>query len=169
MKIILAYSGGLDTSVLLKWLQEKYQSDLIAVYIDLGQKEDKPAIKRKALKFGAQKAIFLDVRKEFISDYFFPALRAGARYEDLYLMGTSLARPLIAKKLAEVAKKEKAEYIAHGATGKGNDQVRFELSLAALAPSLKIIAPWREWSFQGRADLIAYAKKHGIPVPVTAS
>lgn len=169
MKIILAYSGGLDTSVLLKWLQEEYKADLVAVYIDLGQKEDKPAIKQKAVKVGAKKTIFVDAKKEFITDYFFPALRAGARYEDVYLMGTSLARPLIAKKLAEVAKKEKAEFIAHGATGKGNDQVRFEISLAILAPHLKIIAPWREWKFQGRADLIAYAKKHNIPVPVTAA
>jgi len=169
LKIILAYSGGLDTSVLLKWLQEKYHGELIAVYVDLGQKEDKPAIRRKAVRVGAKKTIFVDAKKEFIADYFFPALRAGARYEDVYLMGTSLARPLIAAKLAEVAKKEKAEYIAHGATGKGNDQVRFEISLAALAPELKVIAPWREWSFQGRADLVAYAKRHNIPVPVTAA
>lgn len=169
MKIILAYSGGLDTSVLLKWLQEQYRAELIAVYIDLGQKEDKPAIKQKAIRVGAKKTYFVDAQKEFIKDYFFPALRAGARYEDIYLMGTSLARPLIAKKLVEVAKKEKAEYIAHGATGKGNDQVRFEVSIAALAPQLKVIAPWREWKFQGRADLVAYAKKHNIPVPVTAS
>ncbi len=169
MKIILAYSGGLDTSVLLKWLQEEYAADLIAVYVDLGQKEDKVAIRQKAVRVGAKKVYFIDADEELIRDYFFPALRAGARYEDLYLMGTSLARPLIAKKLAEIAKKEKAGYIAHGATGKGNDQVRFELSLAALAPALKVIAPWRTWDFQGRADLIAYAKKHKIPVPVTAA
>lgn len=168
MKIVLAYSGGLDTSVLLKWLQEEYSAELIAVYVDLGQKEDKGLIKRKALRVGAKKAIFVDAKEEFIRDYFFPALRAGARYEDIYLMGTSLARPLIAKKLAEVAKQEKALYVAHGATGKGNDQVRFEISLAALAPDLKVIAPWRIWDFQGRADLIAYAKKHQIPVPVSA-
>ena len=168
MKIVLAYSGGLDTSVLLKWLQERYQAELIAVYVDLGQKEDKKAIRNKALKLGAKKAYFIDAGREFITDYFFPALRAGARYEDIYLMGTSLARPLIAKKLAEVAKKENAEYVAHGATGKGNDQVRFELSLAWLAPELKVIAPWREWKFQGRNDLIQYAKKHKIPVPVTS-
>jgi len=168
MKIVLAYSGGLDTSVLLKWLQEEYNAELIAVYVDLGQKEDKRAIKHKALRVGAKKCIFIDAREEFIKDYFFPALRAGARYEDIYLMGTSLARPLIAKKLAEVAKKEKAQHIAHGATGKGNDQVRFEISLAALAPALKVIAPWRSWNFQGRADLVAYAKRHNIPVPVTA-
>lgn len=169
MKIVLAYSGGLDTSVLLKWLQENYQAELVAVYVDLGQKEDKAAIKRKAIRVGARKTYFVDARREFIAEYFFPALRAGARYEDVYLMGTSLARPLIAKKLAEVARREKAEYIAHGATGKGNDQVRFEISLAALAPALKVIAPWREWKFQGRADLLAYAKKHKIPVPVTAA
>jgi argininosuccinate synthase len=169
LKIILAYSGGLDTSVLLKWLQEQYDAELIAVYIDLGQKEDKAAIKQKAIRVGAKKTYFVDARKEFIRDYFFPALRAGARYEDIYLMGTSLARPLIAKKLVEVAKKENAQYIAHGATGKGNDQVRFEVSIAALAPHLKVIAPWREWKFQGRADLLAYAKRHNIPVPVTAS
>jgi argininosuccinate synthase len=169
MKIVLAYSGGLDTSVLLKWLLEEYKCEMIAVYVDLGQQEDKVAIKQKALKFGAKKALFIDAQQEFISDYFYPALRAGARYEDIYLLGTSLARPLIAKKLAEVALKEKATHIAHGATGKGNDQVRFELGLAAVAPHLKVIAPWRSWDFQGRADLIAYAKKHGIPVPVTAS
>jgi len=168
VKIVLAYSGGLDTSVLLKWLQERYQAELIAVYVDLGQKEDKKAIRNKALKLGAKKAHFVDARREFTTDYFFPALRADARYEDIYLMGTSLARPLIAKKLAEVAKKENAEYVAHGATGKGNDQVRFELSLAWLAPELKVIAPWREWEFQGRNDLVQYAKKHKIPVPVTA-
>jgi len=168
MKIVLAYSGGLDTSVLLKWLQEEYEAELIAVYVDLGQKEDKKAIKGKAIRVGAKKTYFVDARQEFIRDYFFPALRAGARYEDIYLMGTSLARPLIAKKLAEVAKKEKALYVAHGATGKGNDQVRFEVSLAALAPHLKVIAPWRIWDFQGRADLVAYARKHKIPVPVTA-
>jgi len=169
MKIILAYSGGLDTSVLLKWLQDEYAADLVAVYVDLGQKEDQKAIRQKAVRVGATKTCFIDAREELIRDYFFPALRAGARYEDLYLMGTSLARPLIAKHLAEAAKKEKAEYIAHGATGKGNDQVRFEISLAALAPHLKVIAPWRIWDFQGRADLVAYAKKHKIPVPVTAS
>jgi len=168
VKIVLAYSGGLDTSVLLKWLQERYQAELIAVYVDLGQKEDKKAIRNKALKLGAKKAHFVDARREFTTDYFFPALRADARYEDIYLMGTSLARPLIAKKLAEVAKKENAEYVAHGATGKGNDQVRFELSLAWLAPELKVIAPWREWEFQGRNDLVQYAKKHKISVPVTA-
>ena len=167
MKIVLAYSGGLDTSVLLKWLQEKYNAELIAVYVDMGQKEDKKAIREKAIKVGAKKTYFIDAREELIREFFFPALRAGARYEDIYLMGTSLARPLIARYLADVAKKEKATYIAHGATGKGNDQVRFEISLAALAPHLKVIAPWRIWEFQGRADLIAYAKKHKIPVPVS--
>jgi len=168
MKIVLAYSGGLDTSVILKWLKETYQAEVIAVYVDLGQKENKAQVKKKALKTGASKIYFVDAQRELVRDFFFPVLRAGARYEDQYLMGTSIARPLIAQKLVEVAKKERAKYIAHGATGKGNDQVRFEVSICALAPGIKVIAPWREWEFQGRGDLIAYARRHKIPVPVSA-
>ena len=168
MKIVLAYSGGLDTSVILSWLKERYQAEVVAVYVDLGQKENKVQVRKKALRTGASKIYFVDARRELVRDYFFPVLKAGARYEDQYLMGTSIARPLIAKKLVEVAKKERAGYIAHGATGKGNDQVRFELSIASLAPEIKVIAPWREWDFQGRGDLIEYAKKHNIPVPVSA-
>ena len=168
MKIVLAYSGGLDTSVILKWLKETYQAEVIAVYVDLGQKENKAQVKKKALKTGASKIYFVDAQRELVRDFFFPVLRAGARYEDQYLMGTSIARPLIAQKLVEVAKKERAKYIAHGATGKGNDQVRFEVSISALAPGIKVIAPWREWEFQGRGDLIAYARRHKIPVPVSA-
>ena len=167
MKIVLAYSGGLDTSVILKWLKETYQAEVIAVYVDLGQKENKAQVKKKALKTGASRIYFVDAQRELVRDFFFPVLRAGARYEDQYLMGTSIARPLIAQKLVEVAKKERAKYIAHGATGKGNDQVRFEVSISALAPGIKVIAPWREWEFQGRGDLIAYARRHKIPVPVT--
>jgi len=168
MKIVLAYSGGLDTSVILKWLKETYQAEVVAVYVNLGQKENKAQVKKKALKTGASKIYFVDAQRELIRDFFFPVLRAGARYEDQYLMGTSIARPLIAQKLVEVAKKERAKYIAHGATGKGNDQVRFEVSISALAPGIKVIAPWREWEFQGRGDLIAYARRHKIPVPVSA-
>ena len=168
MKIVLAYSGGLDTSVILKWLKETYQAEVIAVYVDLGQKENKAQIKKKALKTGASRIYFVDAQRELVRDFFFPVLRAGARYEDQYLMGTSIARPLIAQKLVEVAKKERAKYIAHGATGKGNDQVRFEVSISALAPGIKVIAPWREWEFQGRGDLIAYARRHKISVPVSA-
>ncbi len=168
MKIVLAYSGGLDTSVILKWLKETYQAEVMAVYVNLGQKENKAQVKKKALKTGASKIYFVDAQRELIRDFFFPVLRAGARYEDQYLMGTSIARPLIAQKLVEVAKKERAKYIAHGATGKGNDQVRFEVSISALAPGIKVIAPWREWEFQGRGDLIAYARRHKIPVPVSA-
>ncbi len=166
-KVVLAYSGGLDTSVIIRWLIEKYNCEVIAFIADLGQAEDLKAIEQKAIKTGASKAIVEDVREEFVRDYIFPALKANAVYEGTYLMGTSLARPLIAKKQAEAALREGAGAVAHGATGKGNDQVRFELTYSALAPSLKIIAPWREWEFESRSDLIEYAKKHGIPVPVT--
>jgi argininosuccinate synthase len=170
-KVVLAYSGGLDTSVILRWLIEVHDADVIAVAVDLGQAEDMEAIKKKAGKTGAKKAVVARAKEEFVKDFVFPAIRAGARYEDLYLMGTSLARPIIAKKLCEVALKEGAEYISHGATGKGNDQVRFELTAAALAPGLKVIAPWRDpkWKFTSRPQMIKYAKKHGIPVPVTAA
>ncbi len=166
-KIVLAYSGGLDTSVILKWLIEKYKCPVIAFCADLGQKEDWEEIKQKGLNCGAEKVIIKDLKEEFVKEYVFFAIKAGAIYEGWYMLGTSLARPLIAKEQVKIAREEGADAVAHGATGKGNDQVRFELSYSALAPDLKIIAPWREWEFKGRPDLIEYAKKHGIPVPAT--
>uniref|UniRef100_A0A7V4JR44 Argininosuccinate synthase n=1 Tax=Thermodesulfobacterium geofontis TaxID=1295609 RepID=A0A7V4JR44_9BACT len=166
-KIVLAYSGGLDTSVILKWLIEKYKCPVIAFCADLGQEENWEEIKERGLKCGAEKIIIKDLKEEFVKDYVFFAIKAGARYEDWYLMGTSVARPLIAKEQVKIALEEGADTVAHGATGKGNDQIRFELTYTALAPELKIIAPWREWEFKGRSDLIEYAKKHNIPIPVT--
>ncbi|MBI5213075.1 MAG: argininosuccinate synthase [Nitrospirae bacterium] len=166
-KIVLAYSGGLDTSIVIKWLIETYNAEVIAFCADLGQGEDLKSIKEKAIKTGASKAYVEDLRNEFVKDYIFPMLRANAIYEGAYMLGTSIARPLIAKKQIEIALKEKADAVAHGATGKGNDQVRFELTYYALKPDIKVIAPWREWSFDSRQSLIGYAKKHGIPVPVT--
>lgn len=166
-KTVLAYSGGLDTSIVIKWLKETYGCEVIAYYADLGQEEDIKAAKKKAIMTGASKVYVLDLREEFVKDYVFPMLRANAVYEGTYLMGTSIARPLIAKKQIEIARKEKAEAVSHGATGKGNDQVRFELAYYALKPDIKVIAPWREWDFDSRESLINYAKKHGIPVPVT--
>jgi argininosuccinate synthase len=166
-KVVLAYSGGLDTSVAIKWLKETYKCKVIAYCADLGQEEDIKAIRKKALITGASKVYVVDLREEFVKDYVFPMLRANAAYEGTYLMGTSIARPLIAKKQIEIAKNEKADAVAHGATGKGNDQVRFELTYYALKPDIKVIAPWREWEFDSRESLIDYAKKHGIPVPVT--
>ncbi|MFN3485075.1 MAG: argininosuccinate synthase [Planctomycetota bacterium] len=166
-KIVLAYSGGLDTSVILKWLKEKYQCPVVAFIADIGQGEDIGAISRKAIKTGADKVHVADLREEFARDYVFTALQANAVYEGAYLMGTSIARPLIAKYQVKVAKSEGADAVAHGATGKGNDQVRFELTVKALAPELDIIAPWRIWDFKGRNDLFAYAEKHGIELPVT--
>ncbi len=166
-KVVLAYSGGLDTSVILTWLKEEYHYDVIAVCVDVGQTDDYEALKVKALKTGASKAIVVDAVAEFVSDYAFCGLKAGAVYEGDYLLGTAFARPLIAKALVEVALSEGAVAIAHGATGKGNDQVRFEATIKALAPQLGIIAPWREWSFKSREDLMAYASKMGIPVPTT--
>lgn len=166
-KVVLAYSGGLDTSVAIPWLKENYGCEVVAMVADLGQEEDLEAIKEKALKSGASRVYVEDVKREFVEEYIFRVLRAGAVYEGKYLLGTSMARPLIAKKLVEVAQKERAEAVAHGATGKGNDQVRFELSVKALAPELKIIAPWREWNIRSREDAIDYARARGIPVPVT--
>jgi argininosuccinate synthase len=166
-KIVLAYSGGLDTSIIIKWLIENYGCEVIAYCADLGQDEDMKAIKKKALKTGASKAYVLDLKEEFVKDYVFPMLRTSAVYEGAYLMGTSIARPLIAKKHIEIAIKEKADAVSHGATGKGNDQVRFELSFYALKPDIKVVAPWREWDLDSRESLIKYAKKHDIPVPVT--
>jgi argininosuccinate synthase len=167
MKIVLAYSGGLDTSVILKWLQETYQAEVIAFSADLGQEEDWQAIDKKAIQTGASKFIAKDLKEEFVSQYVFPAYRANAAYEQSYLLGTSLARPVIAKHQVAVAEAEGAEAVSHGATGKGNDQVRFELTYMALNPGLKIIAPWREWDLNSRSALINYAKEHGIPIPIT--
>ncbi len=166
-KVVLAYSGGLDTSVAIKWLKEKYQADVIAFCADLGQGEDLKKVKQKALKTGASKVYIEDLREEFVKDYIFPMLRGNAVYEGFYLLGTSIARPLIAKRQVEIAAKEGARAVAHGATGKGNDQIRFELTSYALKPDIKVIAPWREWSFDSRKSLIDYAAAHGIPVTAT--
>ena len=166
-KIVLAYSGGLDTSVILAWLKDKYECPVIAYAADLGQGDELEGIKQKAMETGAEDAVVEDIREEFVKDYVWPALRANAIYESSYLLGTSLARPLIAKHQVEVARQFGANAVSHGATGKGNDQVRFELGYLGLDPSLRIIAPWREWDFKGREDLIEYAKSKGIPVPVT--
>jgi argininosuccinate synthase len=166
-KVVLAYSGGLDTSVAIKWLKDTYGCDVIAYCADLGQEDNVRAIKKKALKTGASKVYVLDLKEEFVKDYVFPMLRANAVYEGTYLMGTSIARPLIAKKQIDIARKEKADAVAHGATGKGNDQVRFELTYYALNPDIKVIAPWREWEFDSRESLIRYARKHKIPITVT--
>lgn len=166
-KIVLAYSGGLDTSVILRWLKETYQCPVLAFVANIGQPEDWDALRKKAVDTGADKVYIDDLRDTFVRDYVFPAFRANAVYESGYLLGTSLARPLIACRQVEIAKKEKAEAVSHGATGKGNDQVRFELSYMALDPGLVVIAPWREWSFTARQDLIRFAHKHGIPVPTT--
>ena len=166
-KVVLAYSGGLDTSVILKWLQETYEAEVVAFCADLGQGEDLQAVKAKAQKLGVKKIYIEDLRENFVREYVFPMLRGNAMYEGSYLLGTSIARPLIARRQAEIAIKEGAEAVAHGATGKGNDQVRFELTYMALAPRLKIIAPWREWQMRSRRELIEYAERHGIPVTAT--
>ncbi|WP_454064713.1 argininosuccinate synthase [Candidatus Nitrospira salsa] len=166
-KVVLAYSGGLDTSAILRWLKDTYQCEVIAFCADLGQGEDLEAIKRKAVAVGASKVYVEDLREEFAKHYVFPMLRANAVYEGSYLLGTSIARPLIGKRQIEIAKKEGATFVSHGSTGKGNDQVRFELAYAALAPDIRVIVPWREWSFTSRDDLITYAKKHRIPITVT--
>ena len=166
-KVVLAYSGGLDTSVMIPWLKENYNCEVVAFAADLGQGEELKGLKAKALKTGASKVYIEDLKEEFAEDFLFPMLKSGAVYEGQYLLGTSVARPLIAKKQVEIAKKEKADTLAHGATGKGNDQVRFELTYKALAPDLEIIAPWREWDLKGRQDEIWYAKERQIPIPVT--
>ncbi|MBP1992663.1 argininosuccinate synthase [Paenibacillus eucommiae] len=172
-KIVLAYSGGLDTSVILKWLKETYDAEIIAFTADIGQKEELDGLEAKALQTGASKIYIDDLRDEFAADFIYPMFQAGALYEGQYLLGTSIARPLIAKRMVEIARAEGATAIAHGATGKGNDQVRFELTAAALAPELKVIAPWRSDEFQeefpGRAEMIAYAEKHNIPVQASAA
>ncbi len=166
-KIVLAYSGGLDTSVILKWLRETYDAEVIAFCADLGQGEELEEVRTKAVQTGAAKVYVDDLREEFVRDFVFPMLRANAIYEGTYLLGTSIARPLIAKRQVEIARLEGADAVAHGATGKGNDQVRFELTYYALEPDIRVIAPWREWDLRSRDDLIAYAEKHGIPVPAT--
>ncbi len=166
-KVVLAYSGGLDTSIILRWIKEEYGAEVVAYTADVGQGEETEEARVKALETGASEAICEDLTEEFVSEYVFPAFRASALYEGYYLMGTSLARPVISKGLVRAAIETGADAIAHGATGKGNDQVRFELSAYALKPDIKVIAPWREWDMKGRADLIAYAQMHGIPVPVT--
>lgn len=166
-KIVLAYSGGLDTSVIPSWLKDTYRCPVIAYAADLGQEEDVDALKKRALEAGADEVIVEDLKEELVREFVWPALRANAIYENNYLLGTSLARPLIAKHQVAVAKSIDADAVSHGATGKGNDQVRFELAYMALDPTLKIISPWKIWDFKGREDLIRYAKKRGIPIPVT--
>ena len=166
-KVVLAYSGGLDTSIIIPWLEETYGCDVIAMIGDLGQREDLEAARHKALATGASAAYVEDLREEFITSYIWPTLRAGAVYEHKYLLGTSFARPLLAQRQVELARKLGADAVAHGCTGKGNDQVRFELAAKALAPELKIIAPWREWNINSREDAIAYAHAHNVPVEQT--
>src|SRR5579859_3144575 len=163
-KVVLAYSGGLDTSIIIPWLNENYSYEVVAMVADVGQGDDIDAVVEKAYKTGASKVVVEDLREEFLMEYVFPALKAGAVYEHKYLLGTSLARPVIAKHQVEVALLEGATAVAHGCTGKGNDQVRFELTYQALAPELKIIAPWREWTLKSREDCLDYAEAHGIPV-----
>ncbi len=168
-KVVLAYSGGLDTSVIVKWLQEKYDYHIVAVTADVGQGDlELEGLEEKAIKTGASEVFIEDIREELVNDYIIPMVRSGAVYEGKYLLGTAIARPVIGKKLVEIAEKVGAGAIAHGATGKGNDQVRFEFAIKALNPYLKIIAPWREWDFKSRSDCIEYAAKKGIPIPVTA-
>jgi argininosuccinate synthase len=173
VKIVLAYSGGLDTSVILRWLKENYRAEVIAFCADIGQEEELAGLEDKALKTGASKCVIEDLQEEFARDFIFPMFQAGAIYEGQYFLGTSIARPLIAKRMVEIARAEKADAIAHGATGKGNDQVRFELTAAAIAPELQVIAPWREERFRkkfpGRAEMIAFAKKNKIPVEASAA
>lgn len=168
-KVVLAYSGGLDTSVIMKWLIEEYGCEVIAFCADIGQGSEVGEVREKAVKTGAKKVYVKDLLEEFVKDFVFPMLRASAAYEGNYLLGTSIARPLIAKAQMEIAARENACCVSHGATGKGNDQVRFELTYYAINPHIKVIAPWREWKMKGRAELIHYAAMHGIPVPVTKS
>ena len=167
-KVVLAYSGGLDTSVAVRWIAEQYGCEVICYCADVGQGEDLEAARHKALAVGASKAVVDDLRLPFVRDYVFPAFRAAAVYEDVYLLGTALARPCIAKGLMDATRAEGADAIAHGATGKGNDQVRFELAAYHFMPSVRIIAPWREWAFKGRQQLIDYTREHGIPIEATA-
>ncbi len=166
-KIVLAYSGGLDTSVMLRWIKERYDCEVVCYCADVGQGDELSGIEEKALASGASQLYVEDLRDEFVREYVWTAVKANAIYEGVYLLGTSLARPVIAKRQIEIAQKEGADAVAHGATGKGNDQVRFELTYYALQPDIKVVAPWREWEFKGRSDLIAYAKEHHIPVTAT--
>lgn len=168
-KIVLAYSGGLDTSVMLRWLKERYACEVICYCADVGQGEELSGLEEKALATGAAKLYVEDLREEFVREYVWTAVKANAVYEGVYLLGTSLARPVIAKRQIEIARREGADAVAHGSTGKGNDQVRFELTYYALQPDIKVIAPWREWEFKGRSDLIAYAQEHRIPITATAA
>src|SRR3972149_294644 len=168
-KAVLAYSGGLDTSIIIPWLKEKYACNVIAMIGDVGQQEDLEAAKRKALGTGASAAYIEDLRDEFITGYIWPTLRAGAVYEHKYLLGTSFARPVLAKRQAEIGLKVGADALSHGCTGKGNDQVRFELAYKAIAPGLQIISPWREWNISSREDALAYAAKHNVAVAQTTA
>jgi len=163
-KVVLAYSGGLDTSIIIPWLKENYDCEVIAMVADVGQGDDIPSVIAKAKQTGASRVYVEDLRREFLTEYVFPCLRAGAVYEHTYLLGTSMARPVIAKRQVDVALAEGAPAVAHGCTGKGNDQVRFEHAYQALAPSLKVIAPWREWTLNSREDCLDYAEARGIPV-----
>lgn len=167
LKVLLAYSGGLDTSVIIPWLKENYDCEVICMAADVGQGEELAPLNEKAINTGASKIYIEDLKEEFVTDFIYPTLKAGAVYEDKYLLGTSMARPLIAKRLVEIARLEGCDAICHGATGKGNDQVRFELTIKALAPEMKIIAPWRIWDLRSREDEIEYLEKHNIPVPVS--
>ena len=167
-KVVLAYSGGLDTSIIIPWLKENYNNcEVIAVSADVGQESELDGLEEKALKTGASKLYIEDLRKEFIEDYIYPTMKAGAVYENKYLLGTSFARPVIAKRIVEIAKKEGADAICHGCTGKGNDQVRFELTIKAFAPEMTIIAPWRIWNIKSRDEEIDYAEAHNIPLKIT--
>ena len=168
MKVIVAYSGGLDTSVIVKWVKDVYNAEVIGFCADVGQEEELSGVEEKAIATGATKCYVEDLTEEFARDFIFPMMQANAIYEGNYLLGTSIARPLIGKRLIEIARQEGADAICHGATGKGNDQIRFELTAYALEPNIKVIAPWREWNFTGRMDLVEYAKKNGIPVSTTA-
>src|SRR6201989_914606 len=172
MKIVVAYSGGLDTSVILKWIKDTCAAEIIAFCADIGQEEELDGLEEKALRTGASKCYVDDLQEEFARDFIFPMLQASALYENQYFLGTSIARPLIAKRMVEIARAENAEAVAHGATGKGNDQVRFERAVAALAPDIRVIAPWRDevfrQQFPGRTEMIQYAEKHDIPVAATA-
>ena len=166
-KVVLAYSGGLDTSIIVKWLKQEYGCEVIAFTADVGQAEELDHLEEKAIATGASKIYIEDLREEFVRDYVFTAIKANAVYEGTYLLGTSIARPIIAKRQVEIAQLEGADAVAHGSTGKGNDQVRFELTYYALNPHIRVISPWREWHFKSREDLFAYARENGIPVPVT--
>ncbi|MCA6070904.1 MAG: argininosuccinate synthase [Endomicrobium sp.] len=168
-KVVVAYSGGLDTSIILSWIKEHYNCEVIACCVDVGQGKELEGLNEKAKKTGASKSYIVDAKREFVTEYIYPAVKANALYENRYFLGTSLARPVIAEKIAEIVKKENADAVCHGATGKGNDQVRFELAFKALIPNVKIIAPWREWEIRSREDAINYARKKNIPIPVTKS